>query len=428
MQNKLLIIAAITVFSFTLNLNGQKMVTSPFARFNLGSLEPASPFRGMAMGGTGIAMRDKSSLYFSNPASYSSLDTNSFVFDFGLDFSYNVITGSNGSYKSDDMNFDHLIIGFPVARNFGFAFGLVPYSNGYYNLYQTVVEGDPGYDETTGEYSTYHQGSGNLSNFFIGSGINITKNIAIGANMTIMSGKIERANQFVFSRYTNGFSTNIYEKFELRGINFDMGMQYMADLKKDYFLVAGASLTSRKSYKSISENGILMVSGYSAIDTLSYTKDSQTKATIPYSLKLGISMGKKNKFVAGLDYLATKWTNARIPGESGYLADSKNINLGIEFIPDKFSNYSYLNRIEYRIGAHYADNYLVINGKQIRELGVSAGLGLSMRRSVSKTNIFFDLTRKDGPANSGFKYENYYTLGVSLNLWDGLWFMQRKYE
>jgi hypothetical protein len=428
MQNKLLIIAAITVFSFAFDLNGQKMVTSPFARFNLGSLEHAGPFRGMAMGGTGIAMRDNSSLYFSNPASYSSIDTNSFVFDFGLDFSISVISGNTSRYKSDDMNFHHLIIGFPLARNFGFACGLVPYSNGYYNLYQPVLKGDPGYNETTGEYSTYHQGSGNLSNFFVGTGINITSNIAIGANMTIMSGKIERANQFVFSSYTNGFSTNLYEKFELRGINFDLGLQYMAHLKKDYFLIAGASITSRKSYKSIYENGTLMISGYSAIDTITYSKDNLTKAIIPYTMKLGISLGKKNKFVAGIDYLATKWTHASLPGVSGYLADSKNINLGVEFIPDKFSNYSYFNRIEYRIGAHFADSYLIINGKQIRELGVSAGLGLMMKRSPSKTNIFFDLTRKDGPTNSGFKYENYYTMGISINLWDGLWFWQRKYD
>ena len=46
------------------------------------------------MGGIGIgtSLRDNSSIFFSNPASYSSLDTNSFVFDFGLDYSKNILS------------------------------------------------------------------------------------------------------------------------------------------------------------------------------------------------------------------------------------------------------------------------------------------------------------------------------------------------
>ncbi len=45
------------------------------------------------------------------------------------------------------MNFDHLIMGFPLAKGWGVAIGIVPYSNGYYKLTESVHEDtDPDYD------------------------------------------------------------------------------------------------------------------------------------------------------------------------------------------------------------------------------------------------------------------------------------------
>jgi hypothetical protein len=429
MQNKLLIIIFISIFPFALNVTGQKLINSPFSRFNIGSIEPAGSFRSIGMGGTGTAMRDNFSIYFSNPASYSSLDTNSFVFDFGIDYSINVISDGNATNQSDDMNFDHLIIGFPLSKGIGLAFGIVPVSNGFYNLYETVNEGDPEYDPATGEYVTYHQGSGGFTNFFVGTGINLNKNFSAGVNMTTMLGRVDRGNQFVFSDYSNGFSTNLTESLQMRGINFDLGLQYMAKLKKDHFLNAGLSLTTQKDYRSTYESSVLKISSYSAVDTISYIYDGISGTTIPATMRFGISYGKKDKYVAAIDYITTKWASAKIPGSSGFLADSRNILFGAEYIPDKFSNYSFLSRMEYRIGAHIGDNYLIINGKQIREYGVSAGLGFILRRPTSllKTNIFFDLTRKDGLVASGLKYENYYTMGISLNIWD-MWFLKRQYD
>ena len=80
----------------------------------------------------------------------------------------------------------------------------------------------------------------------------------------------------------------------------------------------------------------------------------------------------------------TKWSESKIPGSAGYAADTKEIKFGAEYIPEKFSNYSFLKRLEYRIGAHMGDNYLIINGEQIKEYGASIGLGLPMRRTLFK--------------------------------------------
>jgi hypothetical protein len=144
-------------------------------------------------------------------------------------------------------------------------------------------------------------------------------------------------------------------------------------------------------------------------------------------MRFGLSFGKKDKFVAGFDYIFSKWSDARVYGSRTRMANTNSLLMGIEFIPDKYSNTSYLSTVEYRVGAHVSNNYLIINGAQIKEYGFSCGIGLGMRRSLSKTNIFFDYTRKNGDLSKGLHNENIYTVGISLNLYD-FWFLKKKYE
>jgi hypothetical protein len=426
MRHKLTIIIFISLFSCLFTANGQKLVNSPYSRFNIGTMEPAGSFRSLGMGGLGTSLRDNSSIYFSNPASYSSMDTNSFIFDFGLDYSKIILSDGVSSFSSDDSNFDHLLIGFPISKGWGFAAGIIPLSNGYYKISESVKEGDKKYDPNVGEYVTYHAGDGGLTNFFMGSGIKINNNFSVGLNMTILFGQLKRINQSDFSDFYNVFNDNSTERLQLTGINFDYGVQYMKPLKNDYFFNAGISLNSRKYYKSNYQYLTSSYTAYSTVDTVSSVSDDSTKALIPGTLRLGISVGKKDKFTAGFDFIMSNWANSKIPGTSGYAANSKSLIFGAEFIPDKYSNYSYLKRVEFRVGGHIADNYLIINGEQLKEYGASFGIGIPMRL-LSKTNLFFDLTRKTGSAGSSLHSENYYTLGISLNLYD-FWFVKRKYE
>lgn len=426
MQNKLTILLTFFLFSLTFTAYGQKLINSPYSRFNIGTLEPAGSFRSQAMGGISVSMRDNSSIYFSNPASYSSLDTNSFIFDFGLDYSKSHLTEGVSTYASDDMNFDHLLMGFPLAKGWGFAAGMVPISNGYYKMTESVLKTDPGYDPLTGEYISTHSGEGSLTNFFIGTGIKINKNFSAGVNMTILFGQLKRTNQFNFADFLKVYNNNATEKLQLGGVNFDYGLQYTLPLKNKYFINAGVSLTSGKYYKSDYEHIIYSYTAYGTRNTITYDSENSKSAFIPGTLRLGISYGKINKFTAGLDFITTKWSKSKIPGSSGYAADTKSLRLGLEYIPDKYSNYSFLQRMEYRIGGHMEDNYLIINGEQIKEVGASFGIGIPMRTS-SKTNLFFDYTRKTGSTLNNLHIENYYTIGISLNLYD-YWFIKRKYE
>jgi hypothetical protein len=418
---------------FSAGAQGQKLVNSPYARFNIGILDPQGPYRSLAMGGTGIGLRDNNTIYFNNPASYSSIDTISFLFDFGLDYGLNRLSEGADKYSSKDINFNHMLIGFPIAKGFGFTAGILPVSNGYYYLTESVKEGDPGYNPVTGEYMSFHKGTGSITKFFTGIGLNLTKNLSAGINLDILFGQITRLNQFEFKDYANAFNENNTENLRINGVNLDYGLQYTAMSKKNYFFVAGFSLTGPGKYNSTRENLETRFAAYTASvyspDTLTYSYYTSGDSTkLPASWRFGLSFGKKDKFTAAIDYIYTKWSEARIQGQDATMASTRSLLFGLEYIPEKYSNTSFLKRIEYRLGGHIADNYLIINGEQIKEYGFSAGLGVRMRsNSLSQATFFFDYTRRQGSITLGLHDENIYSFGISLNLYD-FWFMKRKYE
>ena len=378
------------------------------------------------MGRVGTAMRDNSSIYFTNPASYSSLDTMSFIFDFGLDYGRNFLSDGNQNYSSDDINFHHLIMGFPIAKGFGFAVGIVPMTSGFYQMNQVVTKADINYDPLVGAYDEYHSGEGSISKIFAGTGLKITKNLSLGVNMIILTGQLDRSNQFILEDAYNVFHSSSKESLHINGINFDYGLQYTASLSNKRFINIGASFTSGHSYHSTHNQLSEKYTLYGSVDTIVNIAD-KSPTFIPGTVRLGIAFGKKDKFTTGFDYIATNWSESKIPGSEGYAANTREYQFGVEYIPEKYSNYSFIRRMEYRVGAHMGDNYLIINNEQLKEYGASLGLGIPMRRSLSKVNLYIDYTLKKGSFENNLHNDNYLTCGLSLNLYD-FWFLKRKYD
>ena len=62
----------------------QNNTNSPYTRYGYGQLEDDCFSRSQAMGGTSIGMRTKNSINTNNPASYSSIDSTSFIFEMGV--------------------------------------------------------------------------------------------------------------------------------------------------------------------------------------------------------------------------------------------------------------------------------------------------------------------------------------------------------
>lgn len=412
-------------------LKGQKMINSPYARFGPGVIEQQGSLKSRSMGGTGIGLRDPLSINYLNPASYSSVDTNSFVFDFGLEYQANILADGSSSHYSDDINFHHLAMAIPITKWMGFATGLIPYSNGYYYLRKTVTETDPEYNPIIGEYENTHKGSGSYNNFFAGVGIRPLKNLSLGVNFTYLFGNIERDNLYLFTDDNNQFNNLSSENIRVYGFNLEYGVQYAVNLKNDYFASAGFTYSMKQKYNSEYENIFTRYAPYQAseysIDTLSYSYDEDARVELPGKMGMGLSFGKKDVFMVSADYTMTNWDMVTFHGYENYLVNSSAIRLGAELIPDKNANYNYLNRIEYRLGGFISNSQLMVNGEQLKEFGITFGTGLPMNRSKSRINFHVEYLRRKGSLENGLHTENCLTVGLSLNLYD-YWFIKQKYN
>jgi hypothetical protein len=431
-KERLRLTVSILGLAMMLQLSGQKFVNSPYSRFNLGMLESTASFRSAAMGGLSAALRDNSSISYGNAASYSSLDTNSFVFDVGADYAAAILKNANSSHFSDDYNFDHIIVAFPVRKNWGLAAGIIPFSNGYYSIAQTLAPGIAGYDEVAGSVTIQNRGTGGITKAFIGTGVQLFNNFSAGMNMNVLFGEINRVNAYYYISDPTLFNTRLEENLTLSGINFDWGVQYTVRLDKNRFFnfglshAFGGNMSSDYSSISIREHALYAHPSFSP-DTVSSVNITDGRIVLPQTLTAAVTFGIDHKLNAGIEYSKTSWDKASVYGANGYLAGIQSLRAGVEFIPDRFSFNQFHKRMEYRLGAHMSDNYLVVNGEQIKEFGITFGVGLPMKRSWSKLNMFFDYTSRGGSLSNGLHRENILSVGISLNLYD-YWFLKAKYD
>lgn len=432
MQRSIHNITVILILSIvSLPASSQKQVNSPYARFNLGMLEPAYNFRSAGMGGVAVSLRDNNSVSFNNPASCSSLDTNSFVFDFGLDYTMAFLKDKEHRHFSDDMNFNHLAIAFPLMKGVGMVAGITPYSNGYYSVSREITSDDSQYNPVAGDITIIHKGSGSISRAFLGAGAVLFQGFSAGVAMDIIFGNLSRINETLLGTDQNMFNSRLEENIHLGGLSFEAGTQYTLRLQEKKTFTAGLAYSLKGNYKSNYNNIFLRytsstVPPYSP-DTLTISDSPGGVVKLPATISGGLSFNIEDKLTAAVEYSATRWSNISLPVTSALASSSNSIRAGVEYIPERYSLYNFFDRLEYRFGSYLSDSYLRLAGEQIKEFGITFGIGMPMARSWSKLNIFFDYNSRGGSLNKGLHRENCFTIGVSLNLYD-YWFIKAKYD
>jgi len=403
---------------------GQKNVYSPFARYGIGNLEQLGTFRTRAMGGISSGIRDNLTLNHLTPASYSSIDTTSFIFDFGLDYGMVRLKGDGLEYTSQDMTFSHLMMGFPIMKGWGVTAAVLPFTNGSYNIsFQSPGTG------VTGTIYENHIGSGGYQKVLLGTGFRPLPLLSAGVNLFYVFGEVTRTNDFVFTGDNNYFNTRKQSSSALNGVGVDVSVQLMIPVSGNRFFNAGLTYTPGYNMKTSNEDFILRYSNIRtnllAFDTLSVSSLSTT-SRMPQSLRAGFSLGKPDKLTAGMDLVYTNWSKANFPGTVGTYTDAVSLHAGAEYIPDKYSNYNFFDRMEYRIGCRYGESYTLFGGDNVKEYGITFGTGIPMRRSRSRISLVVDLSTR-GKSDSEIPGEKRISVGASLNLYD-YWFLKRQYD
>jgi hypothetical protein len=208
---------------------------------------------------------------------------------------------------------------------------------------------------------------------------------------------------------------------------FSIGAQY--DLKfgenKDNRLVLGFTLDNETSIGA--KRSVLASWQVGSATGIFYEKeDEKSSIDFPANYTGGFAFTYKDKIMVGADFSMQDWSKALFLNVSDSLTKSKTIRVGAEYTPKRTDLKSYMNRVSYRAGFRATDSYLNLKGNQIKDYGISFGVGLPFRRTNTSFNISFELGTR-GTTSNGLVKENYGIINIGVTFYD-YWFIKRKFN
>ena len=99
-----------------LPLMAQNNTNSPYTRFGYGDLGERSFGAGRAMGGVGYGLRSPKQINPMNPASYSCMDSLTFLFDFGVAGQLSWFDDGNARQNDINGNVEYIAMQFPIHK------------------------------------------------------------------------------------------------------------------------------------------------------------------------------------------------------------------------------------------------------------------------------------------------------------------------
>ncbi|MDR0843716.1 MAG: hypothetical protein LBN71_00705, partial [Tannerella sp.] len=125
--SKIWVIAGALILS-QLSLSAQNSTNSPYTRYGYGVIADRSFGAGRAMGGIGYGLRSSRQINPMNPASYSSMDSMTFLFDAGATIQYSSFKDANYSQNDINGNLEYFAMQFPLSKRIAMSAGVLPYS------------------------------------------------------------------------------------------------------------------------------------------------------------------------------------------------------------------------------------------------------------------------------------------------------------
>ncbi len=430
-MKKIFTIAALAaVSSFAAAQSG---TNSPYSQYGLGEQTQQATGFNKGMNGLGLGYRKGDQLNTLNPASYSAMDSLTFIFDAGISGQLTNFEENGKRINAKNANFEYVAAGFRAFKHLGVSFGIMPYTNVGYSYSNSHKVGDA--DATT-YYNTY-KGTGGIHQIYLGMGWEIFKGFSLGVSGAYLWGDYERQ---IVNSYSDSY-TNTLSKYYTASITdykVDFGAQIAIPFSKKSNLTIGLTyglghkMAADPECKVISTNSQTLVS-----DTASYViKDG---FEMPNVMSGGFMLNLAEKLRIGADYQLQKWGDVGFPvytnTNSGpsyqvsndYFKDRHKVTIGGEYCKNPTSN-KFFQRIRFRAGASYATPYFKINGKDgPKEISVSAGFGIpimNLWNNRSVLNISGQWVRLDA---SNLLRENTFRINIGLTF-NERWFMKWKVD
>ena len=401
----------------------QNNTNSPYTRDGYGDLSDQSFGNSKAMGGIAFGLRDGAQINPLNPASYTAIDSLTFLFEGGVSLQNMNVSGGGVKLNAKNSSFDYLAMQFRLHPRIAMSVGLLPFSNVGYSVSDSK-------DENGVSQTRSFTGDGGLHQLYGGIGVKVLKNLSLGVNASYFWGDITRTRTIIYPATSESYSYVQQIGVSVSDYKLDFGAQYTQELSKKHSVTIGAVFSPKHKLNN----------DYTITTQASTTNSNDLDATLelPNMFGVGFTYNYDRRLTVGVDYSLQQWSKAkfgvaatddatRAEFEETYAYNDRHkISVGAEYIPNLIGR-SYLSHIKYRLGAYYTTPYYKIDGKKAaREYGVTAGFGLPVPRSRSILSISGQFVRVSGQ-ETNFVNENIFRVSIGLTF-NERWFFKRRVE
>ena len=366
---------------------------SPYSQFGLGELSEQSSGFSRGMNGLGLAFREHNMVNTLNPASYSSVDSLTFLFDIGVSGSITNFKEGNSKVNANNADFDYMVAAFRAFRHVGVSFGLLPYSNVGYKYSAT------GYlnPDKSSSYTNTFRGSGGLHQVYLGAGWEILKHFSLGFNGSYMWGNI---NRVVTNEYNDSPVRTLSKEYSVNVNTYklDFGAQYTLPIDKKDEVTLGVTYGVGHKLGADPKCEVKSLNP-STSDVVSSVYEISNGLELPSSFAVGLAYNHANKLKLGFDYQSQSWGSVSFPvskdvnGQQtyvlndNYFSDLQKFTLGGQYCNNEYGR-KFFSRIRYRFGVSYTTPYLKINGQDgPKEFSLSAGFGIPIVNRQNNRSI-----------------------------------------
>lgn len=388
----------------------QKGINSLYSAYGIGDVEQHDYSRNFGVGSTGIARRSDFFLNELNPASYSAIPRQHFMFDVSLR-AQSITYKDAGSLNqtAGDVIIKRLALGFKANNRWGISAGFTPYSTVDYKLLSTT------YIDTSPLVTTT-EGTGGINKAYISNAVKLTKNFSVGVSSNFLFGPINTTSNVggdTVSTRTERYAFNM---------NFTTGVQYSGKIGKKWLLGLGGTYRFKTNMNY--QNKLYILNSSS---TVLFTDNDLARTKIKLPEQIGGGFSLSNGTVTWLaDYRTEKWGSAGNKTTNYNLVNSDRYSTGIEY---SFKRTYYNQQVEGIIaqaGFSYYNSNLVVKNNQIRDVAGTAGISIPSRSGALRYYVGVEVGQR-GTTSGGLIKETYVNGVFHFSLRD-IWFIRRTYE
>lgn len=406
--------------SFIINdLPAQNVINMPYSIYGIGEIRFNHYYRNLGMGGINQAYRTNMAINDVNPASYTAIDTTSFVFDATMITHFYGQKTNSISQFSDYVSLGNISMGFPITRWWAFGAGIKPYSLMGYSIR------DKDTLDLAGGINYLYEGSGGLTQLFLGTAIEPVSGLSLGMNASYVFGKINREAS-VFSDSAGVYITNRLLTDQVNGWMIGFGAQYQYVLSDNRYVTLGATFGQKNDMDSRSSEILRRrMPGAFQFDTIAYKELGEEFINLPRYFGAGIFAKINQNWAAGFDFQTQNWASFKTNRNNNLFNNSYQMATGLRFSPTVETFSPFFHRMRYSAGFRYGQSYINYNNQALDEFGISFGVYVPVRRVNSGINLGFEYSSR-GSLDRHYMQESFYRLNIGINIYER-WFIRRRF-